>query len=75
MFLIWLSVISKSSLPYLNIYHDETPAEGALTPEETNFFTGLDGVKVPATTAEQPQDEAQEAEPEAGADPEAEPVQ
>lgn len=67
--------ILEEALPYLNIYQDETPAEGALTPEETNFFTGLDGVKVPATTAEQSQDEAQEAEPEAGGDPEAEPVQ
>lgn len=67
--------ILEEALPYLNIYQDETPAEGALTPEETNFFTGLDGVKVPATTAEQQEDEAQEAEPEAGSDPETEPVQ
>lgn len=48
--------ILEEALPYLNIYQDETPAEGALTPEETNFYTGLNGVSVPATTAE-PQEE------------------
>lgn len=67
--------ILEEALPYLNIYQDETPAKGALTPEETNFFTGLDGVKVPATTAEQQEDEAQATEPEAGSDPETEPAQ
>lgn len=62
--------ILEEALPYLNIYQDETPAEGALTPEETNFFTGLDGVRVPATTAEK-----QETEPEETGDQEAEPAE
>ena len=38
------------SLPYLNIYPDETVAEDALTPEQTTFFTGLDGKELPVTT-------------------------
>ena len=42
--------ILEEALPYLNIYPDETPAGEALTPEQTNFFTGLDGAEVPATT-------------------------
>ena len=44
--------ILEEALPYLNIYQDEVPAKGALTPEETSFYTGLDGVIVPATTAQ-----------------------
>jgi stage V sporulation protein D (sporulation-specific penicillin-binding protein) len=34
--------ILEEALPYLNIYQDETVEEDALTPEETNFFTGLE---------------------------------
>lgn len=49
--------ILEEALPYLNIYPDETPAEKALTPEETNFYTGLDGVIVPATTTTQQEPE------------------
>ena len=68
--------ILEEALPYLNIYQDETPAKGALTPEETNFYTGLNGVTVPATTAEpqeQGGEEQQETEPETGEAPEGEP--
>ena len=54
--------ILEEALPYLNIYQDEIPAEGALTPEETNFFTGLNGVTVPATTAKPAEGETQEGE-------------
>ena len=67
--------ILEEALPYLNIYQDETPAKGALTPEETNFYTGLNGVTVPATTAEpqeQGGEEQQETEPETGEAPEGE---
>lgn len=59
--------ILEEALPYLNIYQDETPAKNALTPEETNFYTGLNGVSVPATTEAQPEttgDEPGEAQPE-----------
>ena len=72
--------ILEEALPYLNIYQDEIPAKGALTPEETSFYTGLDGVRVPATTAqkqeEEPEEqkseenEPEEGEPEEGAQPE-----
>ena len=55
--------ILEEALPYLNFYQDEIPAEGALTPEETNFYTGLNGVRVPATTAEPQESEPQESEP------------
>ena len=51
--------ILEEALPYLNIYQDEIPAEGALTPEETDFYTGLNGVRVPATTAPQTESEAE----------------
>jgi len=40
--------ILEEALPYLNIYPDEIAPEGALTPDETNFLTGLDGVTVPS---------------------------
>ena len=50
----------EEALPYLNIYQDETPAEEALTPEQTNFFTGLDGVDVPATTRPEGDDPGEE---------------
>ncbi|MBO5154214.1 MAG: penicillin-binding protein 2 [Eubacterium sp.] len=59
--------ILEEALPYLNIYQDEIPAEGALTPEETNFYTGLNGVTVPATTAEKQEGEPEEGEPQEGA--------
>lgn len=49
--------ILEEALPYLTIYQDETPAKGALTPEETDYYTGLNGVIVPATT-EKPQEDA-----------------
>lgn len=62
--------ILEEALPYLNIYQDETPAEEALTPEQTNFFTGLDGVDVPATTRPEGDDPGEE-DP-AGDDPEGE---
>lgn len=63
--------ILEEALPYLNIYQDETPAKGALTPEETNFYTGLNGVTVPATTAQQPEeDESEENKPEESEQPE-----
>lgn len=63
--------ILEEALPYLNIYPDETPAEGALTPEETGFFTGLDGSAVPATTAPQEGDEPESGdEPQEGDEPE-----
>ncbi len=52
--------ILEEALPYLNIYQDETPAEEALTPEQTNFFTGLDGVDVPATTRPEGDDPGEE---------------
>lgn len=52
--------ILEEALPYLNIYPDETPAENALTPEETNYYTGLDGVIVPATTVPRPEEEVSE---------------
>ena len=42
--------ILEEALPYLNIYPDETVAEDALTPEQTTFFTGLDGKELPVTT-------------------------
>ncbi|MDD7178258.1 MAG: penicillin-binding protein 2, partial [Lachnospiraceae bacterium] len=54
--------ILEEALPYLNIYQDEIPAEGALTPEETDFYTGLNGVRVPATTAPQPENESEKDE-------------
>ncbi|MGN0345603.1 MAG: peptidoglycan D,D-transpeptidase FtsI family protein [Lachnospiraceae bacterium] len=54
--------ILEEALPYLNIYQDEIPAESALTPEETNFYTGLKGVQVPATTAEPEEGEPGEGE-------------
>lgn len=47
--------ILEEALPYLNIYQDETPAENALTPEETDFYTGLKGATVPETTEPQPE--------------------
>lgn len=59
--------ILEEALPYLNIYQDETPAEGALTPEETDFHTGLGGASVPETTGAQPEttgDGQGEAQPE-----------
>lgn len=59
--------ILEEALPYLNIYQDEIPAEGALTPEETDFHTGLGGAAVPETTEEQPEttgDGQGEAQPE-----------
>lgn len=59
--------ILEEALPYLNIYQDETPAEGALTPEETDFHTGLGGASVPETTGAQPEttgDRQGEAQPE-----------
>jgi stage V sporulation protein D (sporulation-specific penicillin-binding protein) len=34
--------ILEEALPYLNIYQDETVDDDALTPEETNFLTGLE---------------------------------
>ena len=49
--------ILEEALPYLNIYQDEIPSEGALTPDETNFYTGLKSETVPATTAEPQGDE------------------
>ena len=52
--------ILEEALPYLNIYQDETPAEEALTPGQTNFFTGLDGVDVPATTRPEGDDPGEE---------------
>lgn len=58
--------ILEEALPYLNIYQDEIPAEGALTPDETNFYTGLNGVTVPATTAEPQESEPEEGEPQEG---------
>lgn len=61
--------ILEEALPYLNIYQDETPAEGALTPEETNFYTGLDGGTVPATTAEPQESKPEEGEPQTGEEP------
>ena len=67
--------ILEEALPYLNIYQDETPAEGALTPEETNFFTGLNGVIVPATTAESQEGEPAESQPEEGSEPADEPAE
>lgn len=42
--------ILEEALPYLNIYPDEIAPEGALTPDETNYFTGLDGVAVPSAS-------------------------
>ena len=42
--------ILEEALPYLNIYPDEIAPEGALTPEETNYYTGLDGVAVPSAS-------------------------
>lgn len=54
--------ILEEALPYLNIYQDEIPAEGALTPEETDFYTGLNGVRVPATTVPQPENESEKDE-------------
>ena len=42
--------ILEEALPYLNIYPDEIAPEGALTPEETDFYTGLDGVAVPSAS-------------------------
>lgn len=65
--------ILEEALPYLNIYQDEMPAERALTPEETNFYTGLDGVIVPATTATPAEGEQLEGETEGNGDQEAEP--
>lgn len=59
--------ILEEALPYLNIYQDEISAEGALTPEETGFYTGLNGVTVPATTAEPQEGEPEESEPQEGA--------
>lgn len=56
--------ILEEALPYLNIYQDETPKEGALTPEETDFYTGLNGVAVPSAAA-QPQENDDEAQPQA----------
>lgn len=52
--------ILEEALPYLNIYQDEIPAKGALTPEETDFYTGLNGVAVPATTEAQPETTGEE---------------
>ena len=55
--------ILEEALPYLNIYQDEIPSEGALTPDETNFYTGLKSETVPATTAEpQGDDDSQNGE-------------
>ncbi|MDY4098386.1 MAG: penicillin-binding protein 2 [Lachnospiraceae bacterium] len=65
--------ILEEALPYLNVYQDEIPAERALTPEETNFYTGLDGVIVPATTATPAEGEQPEGETEGNGDQEAEP--
>lgn len=67
--------ILEEALPYLNIYPDETPAENALTPEETNFFTGLDGSVLPTVTTSDPQEEPEgeddpENETESGDEPE-----
>lgn len=63
--------ILEEALPYLNIYPDETAAEDALTPEQTTFFTGLDGNTVPATTVQEPEDEPENGgEPENGDEPE-----
>lgn len=55
--------ILEEALPYLNIYPDEIAPESALTPEETGFRTGLDGVIVPSAsgTLIEEDDETQEA--------------
>lgn len=61
--------ILEEALPYLNIYPDETPKEGALTPEETDFYTGLNGVAVPSAAADpdaagdEPSEDASGSEP------------
>ena len=52
--------ILEEALPYLNIYPDEIAPEGALTPDETNYFTGLDGVAVPSASGRKT--DAQDAE-------------
>lgn len=62
--------ILEEALPYLNVYQDEIPAERALTPEETNYYTGLDGVIVPATTATPVEGEQPEGETEGNGDQE-----
>lgn len=55
--------ILEEALPYLTIYQDEKPAKGALTPEETDYHTGLNGVNVPATTELPQENEPQEDDP------------
>ena len=60
--------ILEEALPYLNIFPDEKIAEEALTPEQTTFFTGLDGAEVPP--AVQPEGGEPEGDEPEGGEPE-----
>lgn len=60
--------ILEEALPYLNIYPDEIAPEGALTPDETNYFTGLDGVAVPSASGTKIDEQDAEASDESAED-------
>ncbi|MDD6038031.1 MAG: penicillin-binding protein 2 [bacterium] len=53
--------ILEEALPYLNIYQDEVISDKALTPDQTDYYTGINSAASATTESQEQQEDTEEA--------------